>query len=55
VLSEQAYLQQRLDLAGRGIRLRGGAPDHMMLDAWSARGEVDSSSAEPSEAQRSAA
>jgi len=30
-------MQRRLDLAGRGVRLRAGAPSGMLKDQWSAR------------------
>ncbi|MDY7108868.1 MAG: hypothetical protein SYC29_09545 [Planctomycetota bacterium] len=54
VLSEQAYMQRRLDRSGRGFRLRGATPGGMLIDQW--MGQVlEPSATAPTEAQRPAA
>jgi hypothetical protein len=54
ILSEEQYMQRKLDLAGRGVRLRAGSPGRIFIDGRSARGPERSITSLPEE-QRPAA
>jgi len=54
ILSEEEYMQRRLDLAGRGMRLRAGSPDLIFIDGRGTHGPERSVPPSPEE-QRPAA
>ena len=55
ILSEEEYMQRKLDLAGRGVRLRGASPVGMLMDHRHAQGGTERSTTSSSDERRPAA